>query len=51
MDFQEKGLFGCGEGVKSSAVTAANARNKRQQQNTTPSTSTTVAADSTPLNI
>ncbi|GJX34333.1 hypothetical protein Tco_0245890 [Tanacetum coccineum] len=36
---------------KSSAVTATNAHNQRQQQHTTPSTSTTVAADIPPLNI
>ncbi|GJX29341.1 retrovirus-related pol polyprotein from transposon TNT 1-94 [Tanacetum coccineum] len=36
---------------KSSAVTATDAPNKRQQQHTTPSTSTTVAADTPPLNI
>ncbi|GJS52340.1 retrovirus-related pol polyprotein from transposon TNT 1-94 [Tanacetum coccineum] len=36
---------------KSSAVTAADAPNQRQQQNTTPSTSTIVAADIPPLNI
>ncbi|GJW99030.1 retrovirus-related pol polyprotein from transposon TNT 1-94 [Tanacetum coccineum] len=36
---------------KSSAVPAADARDKCQQQDTTPSTSTTVAADSPPLNI
>ncbi|GJU63724.1 putative ribonuclease H-like domain-containing protein [Tanacetum coccineum] len=36
---------------KSSAVPAADARDKRQQQDTTPSTSTTVAADSPPFNI
>ncbi|GJW92765.1 integrase, catalytic region, zinc finger, CCHC-type containing protein [Tanacetum coccineum] len=36
---------------KSSAVTVADAPNQRQQQNTTPSTSTTVAADTPPLNI
>nr|GEU41554.1 retrovirus-related Pol polyprotein from transposon TNT 1-94 [Tanacetum cinerariifolium] len=36
---------------KSSAVNATDAPNKRQQQNTTPSTSTTVAADTPPLNI
>ncbi|GKA53873.1 hypothetical protein Tco_0747188 [Tanacetum coccineum] len=35
----------------SSAVNAANAPNKCQQQHTTPSTSTTVAADTPPLNI
>nr|GEX28754.1 retrovirus-related Pol polyprotein from transposon TNT 1-94 [Tanacetum cinerariifolium] len=35
---------------KSSAVTTADARNKCQQQHTTPSTTTTVAADTTPLN-
>ncbi|GKB59502.1 retrovirus-related pol polyprotein from transposon TNT 1-94 [Tanacetum coccineum] len=33
---------------KSSVVTATNAPNKRQQQHTTPSTSTTVAADTPP---
>ncbi|GJW21141.1 uncharacterized mitochondrial protein-like protein [Tanacetum coccineum] len=36
---------------KSSDVHAANAPDQRQQQNTTPSTSTTVAADTPPLNI
>ncbi|GJS11772.1 retrovirus-related pol polyprotein from transposon TNT 1-94 [Tanacetum coccineum] len=36
---------------KSSAVPAADARDKRQQQHTTSSTSTTVTADSPPLNI
>ncbi|GJW27734.1 retrovirus-related pol polyprotein from transposon TNT 1-94 [Tanacetum coccineum] len=36
---------------KSSAVTTADAPNQRQQQHTTPSTSTTVAADTPPLNI
>ncbi|GJX18505.1 hypothetical protein Tco_0221182 [Tanacetum coccineum] len=36
---------------KSSVVNAADAPDKRQQQNTTPSTSTTVAADIPPLNI
>ncbi|GKC11900.1 hypothetical protein Tco_1008682, partial [Tanacetum coccineum] len=36
---------------KSSAVTTANAPNQHQQQHTTPSTSTTVAADTPPLNI
>nr|GEV24192.1 hypothetical protein [Tanacetum cinerariifolium] len=36
---------------KSSVVTAVDAPNKRQQQNITSSTSTTVAADTTPLNI
>ncbi|GJY65634.1 retrovirus-related pol polyprotein from transposon TNT 1-94 [Tanacetum coccineum] len=36
---------------KSSVVHAADAPNKRQQQHTTPSTSTTVAADTPPLNI
>ncbi|GJT32223.1 retrovirus-related pol polyprotein from transposon TNT 1-94 [Tanacetum coccineum] len=36
---------------KSSAVTANYAPNKRQQQHTTPSTSTTVATDTPPLNI
>ncbi|GKF59628.1 retrovirus-related pol polyprotein from transposon TNT 1-94, partial [Tanacetum coccineum] len=36
---------------KSSAVYAADAHNKRQQQHTTPSTSTTVVADTPPLNI
>ncbi|GJX55415.1 hypothetical protein Tco_0285312, partial [Tanacetum coccineum] len=36
---------------KSFAVPATDARDKRQQQDTTPSTSTTVAADSPPLNI
>ncbi|GJS43176.1 retrovirus-related pol polyprotein from transposon TNT 1-94 [Tanacetum coccineum] len=36
---------------KSSTVTAADAPNQRQQQNTTPSTSTTVAAHTPPLNI
>ncbi|GJS06102.1 integrase, catalytic region, zinc finger, CCHC-type containing protein [Tanacetum coccineum] len=35
----------------SSAVIATDAPNKRQQQHTTPSTSTTVAADKPPLNI
>ncbi|GKE40625.1 retrovirus-related pol polyprotein from transposon TNT 1-94, partial [Tanacetum coccineum] len=35
---------------KSSAVHAADAPNQRQQQNTTPSTLTTVAADTPPLN-
>ncbi|GJR89848.1 retrovirus-related pol polyprotein from transposon TNT 1-94 [Tanacetum coccineum] len=35
----------------SSAVTATDAPNQRQQQNTTPSTSTTVAADNLPLSI
>ncbi|GJT71342.1 retrovirus-related pol polyprotein from transposon TNT 1-94 [Tanacetum coccineum] len=35
---------------KSSAITATDAPNQRQQQNTTPSTSTTVAADIPPLN-
>ncbi|GKF19532.1 hypothetical protein Tco_0068170 [Tanacetum coccineum] len=34
-----------------SAVHAADAPNKRQQQHTTPSTSTTVVADTPPLNI
>ncbi|GJY51829.1 retrovirus-related pol polyprotein from transposon TNT 1-94 [Tanacetum coccineum] len=36
---------------KSSAVTTADAPNQRQQQHTTPSTLTTVAADTPPLNI
>ncbi|GJU32917.1 retrovirus-related pol polyprotein from transposon TNT 1-94 [Tanacetum coccineum] len=36
---------------KSSAVHAADAPDQRQQHNTTPSTSTTVATDTTPLNI
>ncbi|GKF76633.1 hypothetical protein Tco_0229103, partial [Tanacetum coccineum] len=36
---------------KSSVVHAADAPNKRQKQHTTPSTSTTVAKDSPPLNI
>ncbi|GKB49093.1 hypothetical protein Tco_0899846 [Tanacetum coccineum] len=36
---------------KSSAVTTADAPNQRQQQHTTPSTSTIVAADIPPLNI
>ncbi|GKB97724.1 hypothetical protein Tco_0983861 [Tanacetum coccineum] len=36
---------------KSSAVHAADAPNKRQQQHITPSTSITIATDSTPLNI
>ncbi|GJV75419.1 retrovirus-related pol polyprotein from transposon TNT 1-94 [Tanacetum coccineum] len=36
---------------KSSAVIAADAPNQRQQQNTTPSTSTIVAADTSSLNI
>ncbi|GJU27065.1 retrovirus-related pol polyprotein from transposon TNT 1-94 [Tanacetum coccineum] len=36
---------------KSSAVTAADAPNQRQQQNTTPYTSTIVAVDTPPLNI
>ncbi|GJY33692.1 gag-pol polyprotein [Tanacetum coccineum] len=36
---------------KSSDVHAADAPNKRQQQHTTPSTSTTVVADTPPLNI
>ncbi|GKA33586.1 retrovirus-related pol polyprotein from transposon TNT 1-94 [Tanacetum coccineum] len=36
---------------KSSAVTAADAPNQHQQQHTTPSTSTTVVADTPPLNI
>ncbi|GJW28838.1 retrovirus-related pol polyprotein from transposon TNT 1-94 [Tanacetum coccineum] len=36
---------------KSSAVTTADAPNQRQQQHITPSTSTTVAADTPPLNI
>ncbi|GJT75120.1 hypothetical protein Tco_1041845 [Tanacetum coccineum] len=35
--------------LKSSAVNAADAPDKCQQQNTTPSTSTTVAADTPPL--
>ncbi|GJY67491.1 hypothetical protein Tco_0469729 [Tanacetum coccineum] len=33
------------------AVSAADAHNQRQQQHTTPSTSTTIAADTPPLNI
>ncbi|GJR16211.1 retrovirus-related pol polyprotein from transposon TNT 1-94 [Tanacetum coccineum] len=37
--------------LKSSAITTADAPNQRQQQHTTPSTSTTVAADTPPLNI
>nr|GEV08816.1 retrovirus-related Pol polyprotein from transposon TNT 1-94 [Tanacetum cinerariifolium] len=37
--------------LKSSSVTTADAPNQRQQQHTTPSTSTTVAADTPPLNI
>ncbi|GKE80845.1 hypothetical protein Tco_1550845 [Tanacetum coccineum] len=37
--------------LKSSAVHAADAPNKRQQQHTTPYTTTTVAADTPPLNI
>ncbi|GJW02814.1 retrovirus-related pol polyprotein from transposon TNT 1-94 [Tanacetum coccineum] len=37
--------------LKSSAVYAADAPDQRQQQNTTPSTSTTVAADTPPLKI
>ncbi|GJU50733.1 retrovirus-related pol polyprotein from transposon TNT 1-94 [Tanacetum coccineum] len=36
---------------KSSAVNAADAPDKRQQQHTTPSTSTTITADTPPLNI
>ncbi|GKC77579.1 retrovirus-related pol polyprotein from transposon TNT 1-94 [Tanacetum coccineum] len=36
---------------KSSTITTANAPNQCQQQHTTPSTSTTVAADTPPLNI
>ncbi|GKE80123.1 hypothetical protein Tco_1550123, partial [Tanacetum coccineum] len=36
---------------KSSDVTTADAPNQCQQQHTTPSTSTTVAADTPPLNI
>ncbi|GKE73708.1 gag-pol polyprotein [Tanacetum coccineum] len=36
---------------KSSAVNVADAPNQRQQQHTTPSTSTTIAADIPPLNI
>ncbi|GKA16908.1 retrovirus-related pol polyprotein from transposon TNT 1-94 [Tanacetum coccineum] len=36
---------------KSSAITIADAPNQRQQQHTTPSTSTTVATDTHPLNI
>ncbi|GKF71877.1 hypothetical protein Tco_0207991, partial [Tanacetum coccineum] len=36
---------------KSSAVTTTDAPNQRQQQHTTPSTLTTVAADTPPLNI
>ncbi|GJS47329.1 retrovirus-related pol polyprotein from transposon TNT 1-94 [Tanacetum coccineum] len=36
---------------KSSAVTTADAPNQRQHKNATPSTSTTVAADTPPLNI
>ncbi|GKE85716.1 hypothetical protein Tco_1559458 [Tanacetum coccineum] len=36
---------------KSFAVTTADAPNQRQQQHTTPSTSTTVVADTPPLNI
>ncbi|GKC41021.1 retrovirus-related pol polyprotein from transposon TNT 1-94 [Tanacetum coccineum] len=36
---------------KSFAVTAADAPNQRQQQNTTPSTSTAIAVDTPPLNI
>ncbi|GKA87285.1 retrovirus-related pol polyprotein from transposon TNT 1-94 [Tanacetum coccineum] len=36
---------------KSFAVTTADAPNQRQQQHTTPSTSTTVATDTPPLNI
>ncbi|GJU42688.1 retrovirus-related pol polyprotein from transposon TNT 1-94 [Tanacetum coccineum] len=36
---------------KSSVVTATNAPNQRQQQHTPPSTSTTVVADTSPLNI
>ncbi|GJS05756.1 uncharacterized mitochondrial protein-like protein [Tanacetum coccineum] len=37
--------------LKASAVTTVDAPNQRQQQHTTPSTSTTVAADTPPLNI
>ncbi|GKG18518.1 hypothetical protein Tco_0372816 [Tanacetum coccineum] len=37
--------------LKSSAVHAADAPNKRQQHHITPSTSTTFAADTPPLNI
>ncbi|GKB35159.1 hypothetical protein Tco_0880101 [Tanacetum coccineum] len=37
--------------LKSSAETAADTPNQRQQQNTTPSTSTTVVTDAPPLNI
>ncbi|GKB25855.1 hypothetical protein Tco_0865256, partial [Tanacetum coccineum] len=37
--------------LKSFAVTTVDAPNQRQQQHTTPSTSTTVAADTPPLNI
>ncbi|GJR71266.1 hypothetical protein Tco_0083631 [Tanacetum coccineum] len=37
--------------LKSSTVTTVDAPNQRQQQHTTPSTSTTVAADIPPLNI
>ncbi|GJS33170.1 copia protein [Tanacetum coccineum] len=37
--------------LKSSTVTATDAPNQRQQQHTTPSTSTIVAADTPPLNI
>nr|GEY47892.1 retrovirus-related Pol polyprotein from transposon TNT 1-94 [Tanacetum cinerariifolium] len=36
---------------KSSAVTPAHAHNQHQQQHTTPSTSTTITADTPPLNI
>ncbi|GKA43062.1 retrovirus-related pol polyprotein from transposon TNT 1-94 [Tanacetum coccineum] len=36
---------------KSSAITIADAPNQRQQQHTTPSTSTTIVADTPPLNI
>ncbi|GJU13904.1 ribonuclease H-like domain-containing protein [Tanacetum coccineum] len=36
---------------KSSAITTADAPNQRQQQHTTPSTSTTIPADTPPLNI
>ncbi|GKE61738.1 gag-pol polyprotein, partial [Tanacetum coccineum] len=38
-------------GSKSSAITATNAPNQRQQHHTSPSTSTTVAANTPPLNI
>ncbi|GJV00339.1 integrase, catalytic region, zinc finger, CCHC-type containing protein [Tanacetum coccineum] len=37
--------------LKSFAVTATDAPNKRQQQHTTPSTLTTIAADTPPLNL